>query len=159
MSVRIRAYDERDRDVVIDLARELQANEVPLFDRMKPADAIGAWYVEHLKAECAQHGGTILIAEESGVAVGYATILTEMVADAADEERYVFAHVGDLSVTATRRGTGIGTALLAACERIAREAGRDELRIDVLSGNVRARRVYEQCGFGALLVTMRKKIV
>jgi hypothetical protein len=43
MAMRIRPYMEADQSQVLELARELQAHEVPLFDRMKPAADIGLW--------------------------------------------------------------------------------------------------------------------
>ncbi|CAN5180919.1 hypothetical protein BH10PSE7_BH10PSE7_11840 [soil metagenome] len=159
MTVSIRAFEERDRDAVIALARELQAHEFPMFDRLKPPDSIGGWYIDHLQSECGKKQGTILVAEEDGRISGYATILTHIAADDVDEELdYVFAQVGDLAVTEKNRGRGIGTALLAECERRARLAGRDELRIGVLARNDGARHAYDRFGFTDFAVSMRKRL-
>ena len=60
---------------------------------------------------------------------------------------YRFAYVGDLVVAERARGTGIGRALLAECERRAREAGVRWLRIGVIASNQRALRLYREFGF------------
>jgi GNAT superfamily N-acetyltransferase len=158
MALSIRPFEVRDGDAVLALARELQAHEFPLFDRLKPPDAIGTRYLNHLRHECAQKQGTLLVAEADGRICGYATVLTHVVADDVEEVDYVFAQIGDLAVTEPDRGRGVGTALLAECERLAKQAGRDELRIGVLAGNHGARHAYDRFGFSDFAVGMRKKI-
>lgn len=44
-------------------------------------------------------------------------------------------------------GKGIGAKLLEAAEKAAKENGIKALRLDVLSGNTPAIRLYEKCGF------------
>ena len=56
-------------------------------------------------------------------------------------------NVHDLAVLPGQRGQGVGQALLAACETHARERGCCKLTLEVLSGNRRALRSYEQFGF------------
>lgn len=154
----IREYRETDAEAMVALIRELQANEVVLYDRMKPVDHMGHWYIDLLKKQCAEDDGVILIAEEDGKALGYATILTNMIEDGAgDEVAYAYAYVGDLVVAEAARRRGIGRQLLEECERRARVAGRDELRITVLALNEAAREAYRSFGFSDLLVDMRKE--
>lgn len=50
-------------------------------------------------------------------------------------------------VTPAYRGTGVVDALVAACLDWARAAGCTEARLEVVTGNDRARRVYERHGF------------
>lgn len=155
----VRPYNTRDLSALVRLVRELQAHEAALFDRMKPAEAMGAWYVDLLEKWNREEEGTVLIAEENGEVVGYATILTNVVEDGTgDEVSYAYARVGDLVTSETARGRGIGKLLLEECERRARLAGRDELRITVLAKNERARDVYRRFGFDDLLVDMSKKL-
>jgi ribosomal protein S18 acetylase RimI-like enzyme len=157
--IRIRAYRDSDRDALLSLIRELQAAEAALYDRMKPAGDMGDWYIELLQSQCREEDGAILVAENETDVIGYATIRSRVVeAGAEDEVAYVYAYVGDLVVTKGARGRGAGQALLAECERRARAAGRDELRITVLAANTRARDVYRACGFDDLLIDMRKKL-
>jgi ribosomal protein S18 acetylase RimI-like enzyme len=61
-------------------------------------------------------------------------------------------NVHDLAVLPGQRGRGIGQALLAACEAYARERGCCKLTLEVLSGNQRALRSYEQFGFAPYML-------
>jgi ribosomal protein S18 acetylase RimI-like enzyme len=155
----IRPYEERDLPALLELVRELQASEAAIYDRMKPAHQMDVWYVDLLKKQCVEEDGTMLVAEENGAVVGYATILTNVVEDGTgDEVRYCYAYVGDLVTARIARGRGIARLLLDECERRARAAGRDELRINVLAENDRAHHVYRSFGFADLHIDMRKKL-
>lgn len=154
----IRPYEPRDEAALLDLVRELQVHEGHVYDRMKPAAAIGPWYMDDLKQQCAEHDGTILVAEIGGRVVAYATIMTKVEADDIDELPFTYAYVGDLSVTESRRGQGIGKAMLAECERRAKAVGTRFLRITALAKNTQARKTYERFGFGELLVRYEKKL-
>lgn len=153
----IRDYEEADERQLLALVSELQDHEGAVFDRMKPGSAIGPWYVDVLKRDCAKYGGTILVAVEAGRLLGYATVMTAVEQDGSDDEiAYTYAYVGDLAVLEAHRGEGIGRLLLEHCETRARAAGRRWLRIDVLARNARARDVYRRFGFAEHLVTMEK---
>ncbi len=155
----IREYRDSDEAGLIALIRELQASEVVLYDRMKPVAQMGVWYVDLLKKKCAEDEGVILIAEENGAALGYAVILTRSVEDGTgDEVSYDYAYVVDLVVAESARRRGIGKLLLADCERRARDAGRDDLRITVLAANQGAHDLYRALGFDDLLINMRKAL-
>jgi ribosomal protein S18 acetylase RimI-like enzyme len=155
--VQIREFEESDAPALFGLIRELQAGEVALFDRMKPAADIGQWYIDLLKKKCAEEEGVILIADENGRPLGYAVVLTRSVEDGTgDEIAYDYAYVVDLVVVKEARRRGIGRMLLDDCERRARAAGRDDLRITVLAGNEGAHALYRASGFADLLIDMRK---
>lgn len=159
MALKIRPYAEADQSQVLELARELQAHEVPFFDRMKPATDIGLWYIDRLKQQCREHEGVFLVAEIDGVCVGYATILNKMSEDGeGDEIAYDYAYVGDLVVSRNSRRRGIGARLMGECERLAKEAGRDEVRLGVIAANQASHRFYLKHGFHDLLIDMRKKL-
>ena len=154
----IRPYEPRDETALLDLVRELQVHEGHVYDRMKPADAIGPWYMDDLKQQCAEHDGTILVAEIDGRVVAYATIMTKVEADDIDELSFTYAYVGDLSVTQSRRGQGIGTAMPAEWARRAKAAGTRYLRITALAKNAQARATDQRFGFEELLVRHEKKL-
>ena len=62
----------------------------------------------------------------------------------------------DLVVLPRQRGRGIGQALLAACEAHARQRGCCKLTLEVLSGNQRALRSYQQFGFAPYVLDPRE---
>jgi ribosomal protein S18 acetylase RimI-like enzyme len=57
------------------------------------------------------------------------------------------AHIDELVVNQEKRGQGIGTALLDAITKVAREAGSSTLELDSAFHRSRAHKFYEQQGF------------
>lgn len=57
-------------------------------------------------------------------------------------------NIHDLAVLPGHRGNGIGTALLAAAERSARELGCCKVTLEVRADNRRARSLYVRAGYG-----------
>ena len=153
----IRRYRDGDEAQVVELARELQAFESPLYKWGKPPEDIGPWYLEETKKWCAKNDGVILVAEHAKALLGYATILTKCESDGTgDEIAYTYAHVADLVVTESARRQGIGEALLAACEKEARSRGRKIFRIGVLARNTGAIAAYSNFGFAPYHQTLEK---
>ena len=120
---------------------------------MLPAGAFAGWDSHPLES-----AGEILIGELDSVVVAYATILTRVYVDQIDEVPFAYAFVGDLAVTATRRGQGIGKAMLAECEQRARAVGTRWLRITALAGNAQARSAYRALGFEEQFVSFEKPL-
>jgi ribosomal protein S18 acetylase RimI-like enzyme len=56
-------------------------------------------------------------------------------------------NIHDLAVLATHRGRGVGRALLAAAEDMARSNGFGKLTLEVQDDNLPARHLYERYGF------------
>lgn len=157
--IEIKPFTSMDSEALLKLARELQGFEAVLYERMKPASDIGPWYLELLEQDCLRDEGTVLIAWTSGRAVGYATIFTNVVEDGGREELpHSLAKIGDLVVTEAARGRGIARKLLEECEKRARSAGRDEIRISVLARNSHAHDVYCTAGFEDHHIAMRKRL-
>ena len=157
--ITIRDYNQADESALVELVRDLQRFEQPIYDRLVPPDQIGPWHIDLLKALNAQHAGSIRVAIRNGVAVGYATILTDVeVSEEPGEITYCHAYLGELFVAETERGNGVGQQLIADCEEIARRAGARWLRISALAGNARARRIYAAYGFKEHVVTFEKPL-
>ena len=155
----IRQYRDSDEVQVVELARELQSHESAIYDRMKPVDEIGAWYVNKLKADVAKYNGTFLVADEGKKLLGYSSLLTNVTsADDPDEILYSYAYVGDLAVRMSHRGLGVGRALIEECEKIARGAGQKWLRLGVLAANQSARAFYDRMGLEEKILTLEKKL-
>lgn len=157
--ISIREFEAQDRSALAELARELQAAEAPLYDRMKAPSEIGEWYVDTLMEACKRNKGKILVAADGDDLIGYAVVLTQVSSeDEPDEVDYTYAYIQDIAVTQRFRGRGLGSRLLARSEEVARDAGVRWLRLSVLAANARAVRVYEKAGFSSLLSTMEKPI-
>lgn len=158
-TITIRDYRAEDAEGLLALMRELQGDLIPHFDRMLPLADFGAWYRDEMLADGLGPKGRTLVAELDGRLVGYAILLLNVPnEDERDEVPYTFANVAELLVAAGVRGKGLGTQLLAECERIARERGNRWLRIDVLARNAGARRLYERQGFAEHILTLEKPI-
>ena len=89
--------------------------------------------------------GSVLIARESGGAIGYAALCFGY----SIEFRGRDAFVDELFVTPDARGRGLGRALLRALEAEARANGVRQLHLEVEHGNEGARRLYLAEGFAA----------
>ncbi|MBC8038743.1 MAG: GNAT family N-acetyltransferase [Rhizobiales bacterium] len=139
--------------------RELQTHESQFYDRMKPAEEMNRWYIQRLKDDIAKHKGAFLVAEADQTVVGYATLLTEVSSEnERDEILYTCAYVGDLAVTKSRRGQGVGHALLSECEKLARAAGQKWMRLGVHVGNREARAFYARAGLEEKFLTLEKPL-
>ena len=158
--VRIRKYRPDDRDAVIELVRELQIAEGKIYDRMKPPEAMGDWYLDDLLDSCEKQKGQIYVADQLGAVVGYAVVLAEVPSDevSPDEISYLYAFITDVAVTESLRGQGIGKALLQKCETFARGHKAKWLRIGVLVNNRQAVRSYEKAGYVPLTMELEKPL-
>ncbi len=155
----IRPYLESDEAAIVELVRELQGYESQLYDRMLPVEDIGPWYVQRIAKESAQARGGLIVAEQAGRPVGYASLFTQLGSEESyDEVRYTYAYVGDLVVSASARKQGVGTLLLQECERQARQAGQQWLRITVIAANSNAHRLYQELGFQNQFVHLEKSL-
>ena len=145
-----------------------------LADKFRPAyGARAATAVAALaREEIARGSGRYLVAEEGGTVIGAvrlvlsrpqedrvgvlvraigwpramrAAITLGLLAHSglADEEAYL----EELGVASTARRRGIGRALVLACERASRAAGKRVLTLWVMAGNAPARALYDQEGF------------
>ena len=141
------------------MLRDLQAHEFQINDRSRPPEAMGLWYIGRLKQETADGRGHILVAEGEAGILGYASLITRVSAeDEKDEVPYTYSHVDDLGVLASSRSKGVGAALLAACEALARQSGQRWLRLGVLAANERARAFYARQGYDEIRLTLEKKL-
>jgi ribosomal-protein-alanine N-acetyltransferase len=93
-------------------------------------------------AFCRQHPDQVVVAEDDGRMVGYATF------NWSPEDR--IGEVGNNAVLPDFRGRGIGTALVAETVRIMKSLGAEILRVSTLEHDYPARRVYERLGFQEL---------
>lgn len=112
------------------------------------ADPAASWAARlRLYRRLLAAGGAYVTAARDGRLVGYAMVAVEP----GDDDTFAVvggvAEVVTLVVTRAERASGVGAALLAAAEEIARTRGFDTVRIAVMSGNDRAERFYAAHGY------------
>lgn len=156
--VAVRLMTPGDRPAVLALVRELQAHETTVYDRMIPPEEIDETYLDHVEDDCRRYDGVVLVAVKRERVVGYATIMRRAFDESYDEVPFTYGYIGDLCVGADERGSGIGRALIEACEVEARAAGQRWLRISVLARNQAAHSLYRAAGFRDHLVTLEKPL-
>jgi ribosomal protein S18 acetylase RimI-like enzyme len=138
--------------------RDLHEHERQFNPRVRPSETMGSWYIDRLKQEITGSGGSLLVAERSDGVVGYAALTFVIAADERDELPHSYAEVCDLAVARRWRSAGVGSALLTACETLARDKGVDVLRLGVLARNSRARAFYLRNGLEEVYITLEKKL-
>ena len=111
--------------------------------------------VEYLDAVLDSDEDDVLVADEEGTILGFVVLQTQLTPPLPWMVRYRFAALMDLMVRPDARNKGIGTALIDAAKAWTRQNGLRFLELDVLSGNQRARSLYEREGFAPVLSTMR----
>lgn len=118
-----------------------------------------AWALEHWREALrrrADRNGVMLVAEEDGVAVGWAFAHDETNELFVVEAERSHGFIAELFVVPEARGRGLGRALIAACEAWARGRGHKLLMIGVLAKNARALRAYEGAGYSPYNLILRK---
>lgn len=92
---------------------------------------------------------TILVAVEGGTIVGSATLeLDARVEEPEDPPLDPHeAHIRMLGVDPSVRGRGVGTLLMATCERAAIESGKTLMTLHTTHRMTAARRMYERLGY------------
>src|SRR5262249_38917629 len=118
---------------------------------------VGAEYFAVLEEEVRSKGGKMLVAARDGEPLlGWAVVhfLEDDVFVIGEERRY--AYLSELYVAEAEGGKGGGRALIAACEEWAGAQGLKVMQIGVLPGNRRAKAIYEQAGFAAYGIRLRK---
>lgn len=91
-------------------------------------------------AETGQH---VIVAEDDGEVVGLATVIVRHVIN----DDAPFARLASLVVSDTERGRGVGTAIVAEAERIARVAGCNLIEVTSGDHRPRAHDFYRMLGF------------
>lgn len=107
---------------------------------------------EHLRSASAFD--TLLIAEDEGVPVGFASlrVLPEV------ESGVPHAELSDLFVDAARRRRGAGRALVAFAEDLARSRGCRSVQLTVGFENEAAKAFYRAAGFSDFALAMKKAV-
>jgi GNAT superfamily N-acetyltransferase len=136
----------------------LQKYEVQFEPNRRIDPQVGADYFSELMKRVRENRGRVFIAEQNGGAVGWAVFLIEQEAIYIVESERRTGYIAELFIEENVRGTGVGKALIAACETHARANGLTVLMIGVLPKNTRARTVYHAAGFAPYSEQLRKHL-
>jgi GNAT superfamily N-acetyltransferase len=112
------------------------------FYEVEPSDEELLAFSRELIASPELDGVQLIARDESGRAVGFATILWTWSTLSASR----IAVMNDLFVSADARGAGTADALIEACAERARERGATSLDWQTARDNERARKVYDRVG-------------
>jgi phosphinothricin acetyltransferase len=136
-AVTVRAAAAADLEAVRAIYNAGIADRVATLDEEPKREAdIAAWWSDH--------GGryAVVVAERDGAMVGWCSLNRY-------SHRCAYDGVADLSVYVAReaRGTGVGTELLRAAERLARENGFHKIVLFTLPFNAQGQALYRKSGF------------
>ncbi|MGW4302537.1 GNAT family N-acetyltransferase [Streptomyces sp. NPDC004376] len=125
-----------------------RAADVPLLDRALPGPGRTSF---HARRFARQRAGecTYLVAWLGGRPVGSAEM--RWIGCAAPEVALDCPEIGGVAVRPEERSRGIGTALIRACEELARERGLEVVGIGVAEDNPRAAALYARLGYRPLV--------
>jgi ribosomal-protein-alanine acetyltransferase len=117
---------------------------VALENRVFSADRLSArQWRRHLRSD----SPGMLVAERDGAVLGAAVVFFHA--------SHRIARLYSIAVAPEARGTGIGEALLAAAERLARRRGARAMRLEVRTDNAQAQRLYERRGYRRIGIRRR----
>ncbi|MDO8422257.1 MAG: GNAT family N-acetyltransferase [Parvibaculum sp.] len=157
MTFLIRDFDPaRDRAAALSFIRGSQAYEHEIEPNRRLDDRVADDYLPVLLAEVAARRGRIFVAERDGSVIGWAAITQEQNPVFVVEAARSYGYITELFVTADARGSGVGQALMSACEAEARRCGLKQIVIGVLSANKRTADIYERAGFQPYTAELRK---
>jgi GNAT superfamily N-acetyltransferase len=112
------------------------------FYEVEPTDEALLSMSRQLIADPAKEGVQLIARDDSGGAVGFATIFWTWTTLSASR----LAVMNDLYVAADARGGGVADALIGACAERAREHGATSLDWQTANDNHRAQKVYDRVG-------------
>jgi ribosomal protein S18 acetylase RimI-like enzyme len=154
----VRAAAASDRAALEACFIQLQKDERAYEWNRRPGESFAPAYVDGLYRQCRESQGLIVVAESDSQVVGFVCVLARTVSGDMIEQDQERAYITDLVVLPGYRERGIGTALLAAAEAHAAQAGAQTLMVGVLAGNTPAWQLYLRLGFVAAEVVLRKPL-
>ncbi len=143
----IRRATERDADLLAELGattfyESFAAQNTPENMTAYLAATFGP---ERQRAELADPRNTFFIAENDGVAIGYAQLRTGKTPACVSDPKAV--ELVRLYVSATFQGSGVGGKLMDACLTEARHSGYQTIWLGVWQQNTRAQAFYDRWNF------------
>lgn len=141
----IRAANADDDEFIFGLIERFVDFELPKWrKRNVVVEGIRRDLTRHLEEQPA--GSFMFVAEDDSSGERVAFLHLQTVNDFFTGHQN--CHISDLAVTREHDGKGIGRALLGFAEKFAREHRYERLQLNVFPGNERARKLYEELGYG-----------
>ncbi len=154
----IRPYEPHDQEQVIRCIASLQRFERALEPHLADPADMAPRHLRELLARFQKQPGGILVAEEAGQIVGFVSLWLEPEPEGYWTTLAGYAYISDLLVLPEQRGHGLGRALLAEAETLARQLGATALKINVLARNAVAWGLYHSAGFRDYEITLLKPL-
>lgn len=153
----IRPATPADRAALDEQAMLLNRFEEPFAHDRRLDLPGGMESVDTLLQRVADTGGALLVAERDGGVVGHMALWFDRMPPFVREELRDYAYIGDLFVREAHRGQGIGRALIAEAERLARARGVARILLGVLPGNP-AEALYRRLGYRTYALELAKNL-
>jgi GNAT superfamily N-acetyltransferase len=112
----------------------------------------GTRWAEVARAAIENPKADVFVVEADGTTIGMMKLSYE------DKPWGMSCEIDTMIVDSRHRNKGIGTVMLEAAERHAREVGAAGLRVDVLLENYDGRHFYERAGYDAIAVRYGKRV-
>lgn len=157
MPLVIRPATEADRPALDEQAMLLNQYEQHFAGDRAPDLAGGTASIDHLHRTVARSEGAVRVAELDGQVVGHMVMWFDRMPPFVRAELRDYAYLGDLFVREAHRGQGIGRALIAEAETLARARGVPRLLLGVLTGNP-AEAAYRALGYRPYALEMIKDL-
>jgi GNAT superfamily N-acetyltransferase len=158
----IREASSADLPALRALYREFQSFHVagvPEYLRLPAPDEQDRAELESAVAKIADdERSTLLVGEIAGEVVALAEAYIQEIEASPLRHGVSYGHLQSLAVAERLRGTGLGTALLEAAERWARERGATEMRLDTWEFAAGPVTFYEDRGYRTLRRTLVKPL-
>ena len=147
----------RDRALALRFIDGLQAYEHTVEPNRRLDAGVAADHLAKMMRDGAARPSKVFVAEsEDGTALGWVVVLESQDETYVVAEERRFALIAELYLVEAARGTGLGRALIGACEDWAKACGIAVPQIGVLGKNARAREVYAAAGFDPYAMQLRK---
>jgi ribosomal protein S18 acetylase RimI-like enzyme len=151
----VRSATADDDEFILGLVDRFVDFELPRWRRRNVViEGIRADLLRHLEEQPA--GSFMFVAEDEATAERLGFLHLQTVNDFFTGHQN--CHISDLAVARNHDGKGIGQALLRYAESFAKEHRYERLQLSVFPGNERARKLYEEAGYGIDMLRMVKPL-
>ncbi len=141
----IRKATALDIDAIVELNRQigeiLHAHYPEVFCPPSPEER------EFLLDAIAAEGRLFCVAEQDGMVVGFLTARIDINESVPFLSKLPICRIGSVVVDELHRSRGIGKALISHCDEWAKARDAQQIRLEVMAFNERAKSLYESLGF------------